>query len=175
MLHAQTIAEIQFFLKVTGCEKCGRRVQWVLEELQFPAVPGNITVPTHCFSCKASTDLFFHVHHPHEPGTRSHPSSINPTDQTSQLIDLGQWITLAYLLMEESRGKTDKEHSRYLNMQASQCYDEALKFYDDPDNELPPPEAFFTETSRRRFRDAPQQFSRSRLLSEKGKLPSVPQ
>jgi hypothetical protein len=172
MLEAHTIAEIALYLKVIGCEQCGRTRQWHWDSPQPPEVPGDITVHTQCVSCEAQSDVKFHVHHRHEPATTSRPASINPTDRPSRLIDLGQWITLAHLLIEESRGKKDKEYARFQNLQAGQCYDEALKFYDDPDNELPPAEAFFTDASRTRFKSSPQQFARSRLIGERVKLPT---
>jgi len=173
MLHAQTIAEIHFYLKITGCEKCGRAVHWNQDCIVAPAVPGTITVSTDCSSCGALSHAEIRVAHASELPPVGYPPVINPTDRASRLIDLSQWITLAHLLIEESRGQKDKELARYLNLQAAQCYDEALKFYDDPDNELPQADAFFSEPSRRRFRESPQQFARSRLIGERARLPSV--
>ena len=101
------------------------------------------------------------------------PAAINPTEKRSQLIDVGQWLTLSQLFLQESRSQTDRSHARLRNLQAAQCLDEALKFYDDPENDLPPSDAFYCESSRRRFRESPRQFSRSRLVSEKSRLPVV--
>lgn len=96
---------------------------------------------------------------------------LNTSDEPSRLIDVGQWVTLFRLLMEDADADTDKVRSRNSRIQAGQCLTEALKFYDEPENELPPPEAFFSEESRRRFADAPQTFSRSRLIELIARLP----
>jgi hypothetical protein len=57
-------------------------------------------------------------------------------------------------------------------MDAAQCLREALKFYDDEDNDLPPRNALFHEASRRRFWDHPEEFSRQRLLNALSRLPN---
>ena len=64
-----------------------------------------------------------------------------------------------------------KTAARKLSLEAAQCLDEALKFYEE-DNDLPPNDAFFHAGSRDRFRDHPQHFSRQRLLHLRSKLPT---
>lgn len=103
--------------------------------------------------------------------TQTSSSVINPTDDSSRIIDIGQWLTLARMFTERSRNEPRRVEARSLALQAADCLREALKFYDDPDNDLPPDHAIFTDTSRRRFREAPQQFSRERILGELRKLP----
>jgi hypothetical protein len=77
-------------------------------------------------------------------------------------------------MITEAAGKTaDKAQARHLGLEAAQCLEEALKFYDDVDNDLPSTEALFTEASRQRFRDHPEQFSRRRLIELRSKLPSA--
>jgi hypothetical protein len=77
------------------------------------------------------------------------------------------------MIIEAATRETDKTQARHLGIEAAQCLEEALKFYDDVGNDLPPPEAFFTEVSRERFRDAPEQFSKRRLIGLRAKLPSM--
>ena len=173
MLEAHTIAEIILYLKVTGCDRCGKARQFDAAAIQAAKVPGNVTVCVQCPTCGTSVDLPFHVRDSNRTVPEGYPPAINTTQKSSRLIDLGQWITLAHLLIEEARSVKPKDRSRYLNLQAALCYDESLKFYDDPDNDLPPPEAFFTDSSRVRFRNAPQQFAKSRLIGERAKLPTV--
>lgn len=99
--------------------------------------------------------------------------AINPTDDHSQIIDVGQWMTLARMFMEQAKAAECPSQARTLNLQAAECLEEALKFYEDLENDLPSGDAFFTEASRCRFRDFPQQFSRSRLVSLRRKLPNL--
>lgn len=95
---------------------------------------------------------------------------INPTDEPSRLLDVGQWITLFRVILEAASRETDKIEARRLGYEAAQCLEEALKFYDD--NDLPPESAVFTEPTRNRLREFPQQFSRTYLLAMRAKLPT---
>jgi hypothetical protein len=73
---------------------------------------------------------------------------------------------------EEAGREKDKIIARELWIEVSQYLAEALKFYDDPDSDLPPQDAFFSEFSRARLSDNPAQFSRQRLINLRAKLPS---
>ena len=96
---------------------------------------------------------------------------INATDQPSRIIDVAQWLTLAHVIAEAASRETEKTHARQLGIDAAQCLSEALKFYDEPENDLPPAEAFFHDASRRRFRENPEEFSRQRVLDMRSRLP----
>lgn len=96
---------------------------------------------------------------------------VNPTDERSQIIDVGQWIVLFRMISEAAGGEADKSRARRLGIEAAQCLEEALKFYDELDNDLPPPEALFHNASRERFHRAPEQFSKRRLIELHSKLP----
>ena len=74
------------------------------------------------------------------------------------------------MITDAARTAEDCTQVRQLQLQAAQCLDEALKFY-DPDNDVPPPEAFFSEDSQRHFRERPDLFSRQRLIELRAKLP----
>lgn len=173
MLNAHSIEEIRLYLKIAGCDRCGKARRWRLEENPPPTVPGNVIIAWDCPACGAKSHEDFAIEQGEHAAKSGYPPPINSTEDRSRLIDAGQWITLAQLLMQEAKGGKDKSRARMLNLQAGQCYDEALKFYDDAENELPPAEAFFTKGSQARFRDAPQQFARSRLIGERAKLPTM--
>jgi len=96
---------------------------------------------------------------------------INPTDEPSWILDVAQWITLFRMISATAEQQSDKQAARRLRIEAAQCLEEALKFY-EPDNDLPPTEAFFHEGSRDRLRNHPGQFSRQRLLGLRNKLPT---
>ncbi|NLE57208.1 MAG: hypothetical protein GX616_02525, partial [Planctomycetes bacterium] len=59
---------------------------------------------------------------------------------------------------------------RRMRIEAAQCLDEALKFFDE-DNDLPPREAFFTEKSYRRFLERPELYTRQRLIEMRSPSP----
>lgn len=124
-----------------------------------------------CRTCEHSMVKTFLV----PAGTEGDPASetavVNPTEEPSRLLDVGQWIMLYGVIIEAASKEKDRPQARHLELEAAQCLDEALKFYDDPENDLPPPEAIFTEPSRRRLRSAPEQFSRRRLINLRAKLP----
>jgi hypothetical protein len=100
-------------------------------------------------------------------------ATISSVEEPSRILDVGQWIMLFRMITEAAGKKTDKARTRHLGLEAAQCLEEALKFYDDLDNDLPPPEAFFTEASRERFKTHPEQFSRRRLVELRSKLPNL--
>lgn len=98
---------------------------------------------------------------------------INSSLEASSLIDVGQWLTLSGLLREQAKAEPNRIRARQIGIEAGECLDEALKFYDDPENDLPPQEAFFCESSKLRFKEAPEQFSRERIVGERVRLPKA--
>ena len=73
---------------------------------------------------------------------------------------------------ESARREKNRAQTRRLNLKAACCLEEALKFYDEVGNDLPPSEGFFHEATRRRFRQNPERFSRRRLLDLRAGLPT---
>lgn len=172
---AHSIAEAYLYLMVATCEECGRGP---LEGAD--AEPGDrsetsvtLSIPLTCRTCGAKSSMSFVVpvglsrHDPQEP------TVINPTKECSRLIDVAQWLTLFRVIVEVAEKERDKQQARHLGLEAAQCLEEALKFYDDPDNDLPPEEAFFHKTSRQRFHEHPEQFSRRRIIDLRAKLPTL--
>ena len=99
-------------------------------------------------------------------------AKISAGPEPSGIIDVPGWLTLFSVIAEAAAKTEDKVEARKLGYEAAQCLQEALKFYDE-DNDLPPDEAFFSENSRRRYRDHPQRLARSRLINLRAKLPSI--
>lgn len=172
-LKAHSLAEANLYFQATACPRCASGpVASLHAEDDTSDKSGAIrrTEVGLCASCGSELCAVFQI----PPASEvADPTAINPTDEPSRIIDLGQWITLAHVHTERAAKSTDPRHVRRLNLQAAQCLVEALKFYDDPDNDLPPLEAFFCDPSRERFRTHPQQFSRQRLLHERSKLPTT--
>ena len=102
----------------------------------------------------------------------SEPPLINPADPPSKLIDIAQWLTLYHILIARSKEASGPTASRSEAYQAALCIEEALKFY-EPDNDLPPASAFFTDQAREQSRAHPAFFARDKLLSLQSGLPDL--
>ena len=96
---------------------------------------------------------------------------VNRTDQPSQALDAADWLALHTMLsatarskLEQAASSADRIAARKSQIQAGECIEEMLKLY-DADNELPPADAFFSQSNRNRFREHPELFLRERLLS----------
>lgn len=171
---AKGLLEAQLYLRVTLCPHCGKGS---LIDAFDPAEksPGDtiqINLEATCESCGLSAAFIFEVDQAESTNQNPTKLTINPGDSPSQLVDVGQWLVLCQLHEEEAQQHPDKVVARKLHITARLCVAEALKFYDDDrENDLPPSEAMWTDASRSRFKDTPQQFSRHRLIELKAKLP----
>lgn len=167
-LQARSIAEIRLYLRVTACEHCGKGPLRCDELIGGPKAPATVNLS--CTACGVSRPRCVEWAAPPPPASND-VSDINPTSEPSRIIDLGQWLVLVSLLANEAAQETNRVRTRELGIQTARCLDEALKFYTDAENDLPPPEAFFHEESRRRFHDSPEKFSRQRIVGLKSNLP----
>ncbi len=182
-LIAHSLAEAYLYLMATPCASCGGGPLKGGDATSLGAGAANGVPPqTHqwrieatCNACRTAVTSTFQVPGSREP-TSAGPAQttvVNSTDEPSRIVDVGQWIVLFRLITEAASKETDKVQARHLGLEAAQCLEEALKFYDEPDNDLPPPEAFFTVASRERCRRAPEQFARRRLVELRAKLPTI--
>jgi len=173
-LIAHSLAEAYLYLMATRCLSCE---QGPLRTVNSRRAEGeddlHVVMTVACGRCGEVSELIFALPHGTCTDDDGAASAINPTDEPSQIIDVAQWITLFRAIVESADRETDKQEARRLGIEAAQCIEEAIKFYDDQDNDLPPPEAFFHELSRDRFRANPEQFSRRRLIGLRGKLPTI--
>ena len=174
-LAAHSLAEAYLYLMATPCPSCGRG-PLTGEDARLLAEDEHATtvgITATCGACHQAIQPTFQL--PQRPGCQGRHSAavVNPTDQPSSILDVGQWITLFRMITEAAAKETNKIQARHLGLEAVQCLEEALKFYDDDENDLPSSDALFTEPSRQRFRDHPEQFSKRRLIELRSKLPSV--
>jgi hypothetical protein len=172
IVYVHSVAEAYLYLKVSPCGACGSGALQPKDDLtKTAASPGGWTLSTACTGCGHEAPIHFCVN---PPPTReqAHSPEINPTPHKSSAIDLLGWLTLFQAIIEASQRETDKHAARELAYEAALCLDEAMKFYHD-ENELPGEEAFFNDTSRRRFRDNPQQFARSKWRERRLMLPDA--
>jgi len=170
-LSVRTINELHYYLTVTACNECGKGPR-VVESIE-PVSPGSVVrlARTSCNHCHAQKSIEFVsefnlIEQPPESET------INPTDQPSRVIDLGQWLSLFYLLIEVAAQELKPAESRRISYRAALCLAEALKFYSG-DDELPPESAFFTDDTRTAFHRYPEKFARQKLRDMRSKLPAL--
>ena len=174
-LIARSIAEVNLYLRATPCASCqeGPLQGADPDAIEESAGKVSIAIRVTCGSCGARSTLTFQLPDRPEVDRVGQPAEVDPTDEPSHIIDVAQWITLAYVIVEEAKKETDSVRARQRNLEAARCIDEALKFYSEPDNDLPPPEAFFLDASRRGFREHPEEFSRQRLINLRSRLPTA--
>lgn len=126
-----------------------------------------------CSACGLESSEAFQLLPAHAPDNKWRRDTINPTDEPSKILDAAQWMSLYALLVNSASRTDDAGHARQLKIEAGECIGEALKFYDDDDNDLPPSSAFFSEESRARFLEFPGEFSRQRLINLRAHLPKA--
>lgn len=154
---------------VALCPSCGGG-PWVIDSEQPPAGDSqSAAITAHCKACRAESEFSFACRNVSAPDEND-DECINPTASPSELIDLGQWLSL-YSLMLESAASADLPYqSHQYNYRAALCLCEALKFYSD--DELPDKSAFFSHASDLAFREHPENFARQRLRDMLSKLPT---
>ena len=183
-LPVHSVTEACLYLLATPCSKCGRGplslpggsptgIAEPPRGLQWAEQQGSFEIDAACQSCGARARMAFSLPGGSQPGDQLQAPVINTTGEPSRILDVAQWITLYRMLVDAGGRDADQVHARRLAVRAAQCLEEAMKFYDDPENDLPPPEAFFSNASRERFRESPEQFSRQRLIELRAKLPGA--
>ncbi len=177
-LCARSLAEAYLYLIATPCSECGGGSLRVgaaslvadLTEATETHSENRWRIDAVCKACKAESRLAVCIE-PSTTGGTDDPTIINSTDAPSVILDVGQWIVLFRMIEGAAASEPDKIRARELRLGAAACLDEALKFYDDPENDLPPSESVFCDATAERIRQAPEQFSRQRLLALRSKLP----
>ncbi len=180
---AHSLAEAYLYLMATPCRECGQgpltgpdRVEPVGDDAAAAGGPDGADLVVHldatCAVCNRAWPMQFRL----PLGTGVDPASgiaaVNTTDEPSKILDVSQWLVLFRLIVDRAGREPNKAASRQLGLEAAQCLEEALKFYDD-DNDLPPARALFSEEARGRLADRPQDFSRQRLIQMRAKLPTL--
>jgi hypothetical protein len=168
--RAYTLREAQYHLTVTSCPDCGKG-PWLVDSIDVrQRPPGLAVIHAHCKNCQARREFQFFCEHETSRDAVG-TEVINPTDRPSRLVDLGQWLSLFYLLVESAASDASPAATRREGYQAALCLGEALKFYGD--DELPSESAFFSETTAAIFRKHPEKFARQKLRDMQAKLPAL--
>jgi hypothetical protein len=171
-IPVHSVAEAYLYRMATPCPACHRGALAQTGDLTKAGdATSRWTLATRCGSCNAAETLQFAIDP--VPGREQAKSCrINATSEPSKAIDLLGWLSLFQSILGAAGKATDKAEGRQLAIEAAQCLDEAFKFY-GPGEELPGPEAFFSESSRQRFASHPQQFALSRWRVRRLMLPDV--
>jgi len=169
-LQAHSINEVDYYLMVTACPKCGKG-PWETDTTGPSDAASNLAiVRAHCTHCRArKTFTATWDYDLADEGPQA--EQINPSPEPSRIIDLGQWVSLFALMIESAASAEDRVQARLVGYRAALCLSEALKFYGD--DQLPPESAFFSDDSIEAFRNAPERYARQRLRDMQGKLPKL--
>ncbi len=169
-LPAHSVAEAYLYIQFASCGKCGKSP--LQADGQLTRGKQFFELAARCQSCRDATMLAFDIRP--EPSRQSAQSKvINATSEPSQLIDIHCWLAMFQQIISASGREQEAGASRELVEEAAACLDEALKFYRD-DSEIPPPEAFFTETGRAAFRKSPERYIRATWMRRRLQLPVAP-
>ena len=168
-LKVQSSNELQYYLMVTPCDQCQAGV-WELRGSVQPGSPGSVrSAPARCRHCQGERDFtFISQAEPSDPDSLA----ISPSDEPGTLIDLDQWLALAYLMLDQAT-RQEGVDAHQSQIRAALCFAEAMKFY-GTDDELPPAEAFFHEQTAQAFHEHPEAFARQHLQDQLTKLPPPP-
>jgi hypothetical protein len=181
-LIVHSLAEASLYLMLARCPACAG----ALVPSTTPARPEQdkrLDVPVICRDCGHVGSVRFNLDRvdPAEAAAgweawaakaqAGQAPPINASGRPSRVLDLADWLTLHGMLSanarakaEQARSSADRLMTRQMQIQASDCLEEAQKFF-DADNDLPPEDAFFTDEGRRQFREHPELFLRARIAS----------
>lgn len=181
-LIVNSLTEASLYLMLERCGACAGRVAPASARAATNA-EHVLTVPVGCLECGRERLVRFDLSRldPAEAAVglegwaalaqAGQAPPINSTVRISRVIDVAGWLALHRILsttartkMEQAASAAERIAARQMQIQAGDCLEEALKFY-DVDNDLPPADAFFTEEGRSQFREHPELFLRGRIAS----------
>ena len=127
-LRAHSLAEAYLYVMVSPCESCGGGPLYGGEARGVESGDGSwsTTLPATCGACGATTSTAFQLANRPEEQASDDSACVNPTDEPSRIIDVGQWLTLFRMITEAAAREDDKVQARHLGMEAALCLDEAL-------------------------------------------------
>lgn len=173
-LPSYSVTERIFYLMTLQCEHC-RSGPFARVSSECSG-DGKVDIwYVRCRACNSGRRLLFDrtkLRLDDPPAEAGQLPVVNPFDDPSELLDVGQWLALFYAVTSAAAAQSDRAEVQRLGYEATLCLEEALKFYPS-DSELPRPDSFFTDNSKRRFKEHPEQFARDKLHVMRQKLPSL--
>jgi hypothetical protein len=191
VLIPHSLTEARLYVRMQTCRSCGDGPLDVSPDTPIYDAPGHkLTLTVVCGECGRPAGITFRVEEIERRApvlsmlgelrdVSRQPAAqvINPTRRPSRIIDVAGWVLLYNMLTEAARAESLKSTSlgkratvRRMRVEAAQCLDEALKFFDE-DNDLPPRRAFFTRESYQRFLERPEWYTRQRLVELRSQSP----
>lgn len=191
VLIPHSLTEARLYVKTQRCASCGEGPLVISRGAPaYDAVAHRLTVTAVCDECGQPASIAFCVREIERRGpilsmldelrdVSRQPAAqvINPTRRPSRMIDVAGWVMLYTMLTEEARTESLKSTSmekraavRRMRIEAAQCLDEALKFFNE-DSDLPPREAFFTKDNYQHFLGRPELYTRQRLIEMRNQSP----
>jgi len=158
-LRVHSPREFEFFLEVTPCARCGHGPLAAAATRAKQADPSDqppARIRTRCKTCKAQRT--FRVEWVEAAD-----------DQSSEIVDLAQWMGLYFLYADRMEKAASPADSREAAALAAHCLAEALKFYGL--DEMPPESAFRNGQSSAAFQNNPAMFARTHLRELEALLP----
>ncbi len=174
LLPAYSIVERHFYLMVLQCESCGKGPFEFVSKERGPDEKVDIWY-VRCKNCNQGKRLLFDrtsLLIEKEEFTKDELLAVNPSKSPSRLIDVGQWLAIFYAIISAASQEGDRKEVQRLGYEATLALEEAIKFYQS-DNDLPPENSIWTESSQKRFREHPEMFERHRILAMRDKLPTL--
>ena len=169
VIHVHSVQEEYFYLMVHPCG-CGGAWQSESQNVDEdgPRVTHHVTA--RCAACGTGQTFHFQLDAP--VGPKGPIRQVNPTDEPSRAIDLAGWMDLArFYLGRIDRLQQAVERAQSL-LDARQCLEEALKFY-DARREDPPASALWSKASRDKARRQGDAFQRSALVQMLDRIPPI--
>jgi len=171
LVRVHSVQEEYFHLMVRACA-CGG--PWFSHE-QVVERPGERLVHHVTARCaKCGKEQTFHFALPGETQL-DHPApvrEINPTNAPSEAVDAAEWMDLARFYIERIERLKDPTERAQSLLDARRCLEEALKFY-GPDDDGPPPDALWSDASRRKVAKRPDAYRREALEAMLAKMPTI--
>ena len=161
------VQEEYFYMMVHPC-LCGGA--WASHSQTAEETSGQVVhrVAAKCFRCGKEQAFRFRLDAP--GGSKVAIREVNPTTEPSCALDAAEWMQLArFYLGRIERLKKPAERAQSL-LDARQCLEEALKFY-GPGDDDPPPEALWSEKSRKALAHDRAAFRRAAIEAMLEKIP----
>ena len=169
-ITARSPNELTYYLMVHPCKACGGGPIDLADKDDLCKPGKSTSAAGTCRHCQDTVTITFTCSNvPEDPASLA----VSLTSDPSELIDLSQWLGLAYTMLDQA-GIAEGVRAHQLQLQAAACFAEAMKFYQDEDDELPPASAFFAEQAQQAFHDHPEAFARQPIVEHLAKLPPPP-
>jgi hypothetical protein len=171
LVRIHSVQEEYFHLMVRKCV-CGG--PWFSHEQIVQRTGDRLVHHVTARCAKCGKERTFHFALPGET-KRDRPApirEINPTNDPSEAVDAAEWMDLARFYLERIERLKDPTERAQSLLDARGCIEEALKFCGPNDDALPP-QALWSDASRRKVAKHPDAYRREALEAMLTKMPTI--